>query len=114
MIPFGSGDDSQLETREFASLAEYSKVTGQDSHSVLLDYDVFMNVKQLDAQDVKTVQNIYLAKDSDFRLKPGSAALDRGLKLPNVTDGFAGAAPDLGALELGAALPHYGPRLSTP
>jgi hypothetical protein len=111
MVPSGpGGEDSRLETREFASLAEYSKVTGHDSHSVLVDYDVFMNVKRLDAQDVKTVQNIYLAKDFDFRLKPGSAAVDRGVKLPSVTDGFAGAAPDLGALEVGAALPHYGPR----
>jgi hypothetical protein len=30
--------------------------------------------------------------------------------LPNVTDGFAGAAPDLGAIEQGQAAPHYGPR----
>jgi len=111
MVPSGpGGEDSRLETREFASLAEYSKVTGQDSHSVLVDYEVFMNVKRLDAQDVKTVQNIYLAMDFDFRLKPGSPAVDRGVKLPNVTDGFAGATPDLGALEVGVALPHYGPR----
>jgi hypothetical protein len=34
------------------------------------------------------------------------------LKLPTVTDGFAGVAPDRGALELGAALPHDRPRLS--
>jgi hypothetical protein len=27
-----------------------------------------------------------------------------------VTDGFAGAAPDLGAIEVGQAAPHYGPR----
>jgi len=27
-----------------------------------------------------------------------------------VTDGFAGRAPDLGALEVGAPVPHYGPR----
>jgi hypothetical protein len=67
-------------------------------------------VKRLDAQDVRTVQNIYQANDFDFRLKPGSAAVDRGTKLPNVTEGFAGAAPDLGALEVGAPLPQYGPR----
>jgi len=30
--------------------------------------------------------------------------------LPNVTDGFTGQAPDLGALEFGQAPPHYGPR----
>ena len=30
--------------------------------------------------------------------------------LPTVTDGFTGSAPDLGALEVGVAAPHYGPR----
>ena len=46
----------------------------------------------------------------DFGLKSGSAAVDRGVVLPNVTDGFAGQAPDLGALEFGQSPPHYGPR----
>ena len=30
--------------------------------------------------------------------------------LPGLTDGFSGSAPDLGAVELGQDLPHYGPR----
>jgi hypothetical protein len=30
--------------------------------------------------------------------------------LPNVTDGYNGRAPDLGALERGQDMPHYGPR----
>ena len=30
--------------------------------------------------------------------------------LPNINDGFTGNAPDLGALEVGQPLPHYGPR----
>jgi hypothetical protein len=51
-----------------------------------------------------------IMKTLDFRLKPGSGAIDRGKTLANVTDGFAGAAPDLGAIELGQATPHYGPR----
>lgn len=29
---------------------------------------------------------------------------------PNVTDGYSGNAPDLGALESGQPMPHYGPR----
>ena len=47
-----------------------------------------------------------------FRLpaQAGAAAIDKGTALPGVTDGFAGTAPDLGAIEAGAALPHYGPR----
>jgi hypothetical protein len=102
--------NKSLETRKFKTLADYSRATGQDTHSVQVDYDIFENVKQLDAKDLKKVQLLYKAEDSDFRLKPGSAAVDRGVVLPNVTDGFAGQAPDLGALELGQPLPHYGPR----
>ena len=99
-----------LETRRFATLAEYTAATRQDRHSLLVDYDVFMNVPRLDAKDLTRVQRLYRAEDLDFRLRPGSAAVDRGLAIPNVTDGFSGAAPDLGALEVGAVAPVYGPR----
>jgi len=101
---------AKLETRSFKTLAEYSAATKQDQHSVLVDYDVFVNVPRLDAQDRKTVQKVYKAEEFDFRLKPTSAAIDHGVALPNVTEGFAGKAPDLGALEVGQAPPHYGPR----
>jgi hypothetical protein len=106
----GPAGNSALETRRFPTLAEYRKVTDQDLHSVAVDYDVFVNVPRLDARDLKRVQMLYKAEDFDFRLKPGSAAVDRGVILSNVTDGFTGQAPDLGALELGQAPPHYGPR----
>ena len=78
--------------------------------SVRAHLDIFVNVKKLDARDIKRVQQLYKAEDSDFRLKPDSAAVDKGVLLPNITDGFAGKAPDLGALELGQPPPHYGPR----
>ena len=102
--------DKFLVTRRFASLAQYSAETGQDRHSVLLDYDVFMHVPMLDAKDLKSVQKVYDVRDLDFRLKPGSTATDKGTVIANVTDGFTGAAPDLGALEVGVPMPHYGPR----
>jgi hypothetical protein len=108
--PLGPGLRQTMETREFATLEKYSQATGQDRNSILVDYDIFMNVRRLDAQDIASLQKIYKAEDFDFRLKPGSAAVDRGVVLPNVTDGFAGRAPDLGALESGGTVPHYGPR----
>jgi hypothetical protein len=46
----------------------------------------------------------------DLRLRPGSAAVDAGAVLPNINDDYKGAAPDLGAYELGQELPTYGPR----
>jgi hypothetical protein len=99
-----------LEVRQFATLEEYRAATGQDRHSVLVDYDTFVNVPRLDAQDSRTVQRVYKAEDFDFSLKPGAAAVDRGVRLPNVNEGFTGSAPDLGALETGRPAPHYGPR----
>ena len=48
----GPAHNAALEQRRFASLAEFSKATGNDTHSVLVDYDVFVNVKPLNAQDV--------------------------------------------------------------
>jgi hypothetical protein len=109
-VPVPAGFRKTLVSRAYPTLSAYSAGAHQDQHSVLVDYDVFENVKQLDAKDVKKVQKLYKAEDSDFHLKPGSAAVDKGVVIPQVTDGFAGAAPDLGALEAGQPMPHYGPR----
>jgi hypothetical protein len=46
----------------------------------------------------------------DVRLSATTNALDAGVVLPNINDGFAGANPDLGAIERGSALPVYGVR----
>jgi hypothetical protein len=101
---------TKLEPRRFATLEAYSKATGNDQHSVLIDYDIFTKVPKLDAKDLATVQRLYKAEDLDFRLRAGSTAIDRATTLPNITDGFTGPAPDLGALETGRPLPIYGPR----
>jgi hypothetical protein len=106
------GSPSTLETRQFKTLADYSQATKQDTHSVLVDYDIFVNVPPLNAQDKTTVQKVYKHEDLDFRLRPGSAAVDKGTPVPTVTNGHTGSAPDLGALELNVPPPHYGPRLT--
>ena len=103
-------DARTLVTRDYPTLAAYSADAHQDRHSVLVDYDAFERVRPLDARDVRTVQKLYTMEDLDFRLKAGSAPVDKGKVIPQVTDGYLGAAPDLGAVELGQPLPHYGPR----
>ena len=110
MDPMGPGLRPALQTRQYATLAEYSQATGQDRNSILVDYDIFVKVPRLDAQDISSLQKLYKAEDLDFRLKSGATAVDRGVVLPTITNGFAGRAPDLGAIELGQAPPHYGPR----
>jgi len=47
---------------------------------------------------------------NDLRLKEGTAAIDAGEVQPGFNDGFKDKAPDLGAYEFGADIPHYGPR----
>lgn len=93
--------------RGFSTLAEYASATGQDSHSIVVDYDVFQSVQM---PDLNEASRIYFPDEVDFRLQANGAAIDAGVFLPQVNDGFSGAAPDLGAYESGQALPHYGPR----
>jgi hypothetical protein len=93
--------------QEFATLAEFVRPTGHEQHGREVDYDVFVNVRPPDPNHPHA---IYESRDHDFQLRPGSRAVDVGCKLPNVNDGFAGTAPDLGALELGRPLPVSGPR----
>ena len=94
------------ETRRFKTLKEYSAATGQDAHSLLVDYDVFVKV----AAPGPDPRTLYKPADFDFQLRPGSAAVDAGVRLAGVNDDFTGRSPDLGAYEVGRPLPHYGPR----
>jgi len=57
--------------------------------------------------DVKTQ---FDCRKIDLRLKAIGAAIDAGQVLPGFNDEFTGKGPDLGAYELDAELPHYGPR----
>jgi hypothetical protein len=98
---------SDREVRRFRTLAEYAKATGQDTHSREIDYSVFENAA---APDFAEPERLYTPEQVDLRLRKGSRAVDGGTVLPGITDGFTGRAPDLGAYELGTALPHYGPR----
>jgi len=95
------------EVQEFQTLKAFSAATGQEKHGVMLDYDVLEGVEPPDPNDRARVFQI---KELDFRLRRGSASVDAGCELPNLTDGFIGDAPDLGAYELGKPLPDYGPR----
>jgi hypothetical protein len=98
---------NKLVSRAYKTLKEYSEATGQDKHSVMVDYDVFVNVTKTDKADP---QRLYHPGDFDFRLKADSAAIDAGTIIPTINDDYTGKMPDLGAYEFGRSLPHYGPR----
>jgi hypothetical protein len=87
----------------FDSLSELvSKTT--EKHAVQVGLDVFASTVAYPANPFPAL------KVADFRPKSGSALIDAGQQLPNINDGFAGQAPDIGAHELGAPLPVYGPQ----
>lgn len=92
------------ERRSYETLDAFRAGTGHERHGLLIDYDIFVRAAPPEAG--KTVD----PKDYDLRLRRGSAAVDAGVRLPNVNDDFTGPAPDLGCYELGRPLPHYGPR----
>ncbi|MBN2059156.1 MAG: hypothetical protein JW882_01960 [Deltaproteobacteria bacterium] len=96
-----------FEEQNFKTLEEYSKATGRDKNSIIIDYDIFFNVEQMNSD---SITRIYKAEELDFRLKPGARALNAGCVLPNINDYYQGKAPDLGALESGQPIPVYGPR----
>jgi hypothetical protein len=92
--------------KAYDTLAAYQKGSGQDRHSIAVGLNAFVDVRPTDESDPRI---LYAPEAMDFRLRPGSAAIDRGTVLPTITDGFAGRAPDLGAYEFGSTPPHYGP-----
>ena len=62
----------------------------------------------------KTSSSSTCRRISTSRLEPVLAAIDAGVVLPTINDGFTGKAPDLGAYEFGQPLPQYGPRTPVP
>ena len=87
----------------FASLAELRAMT-TEMHAVQIGASDFATPPQLPASPFPSVA------PPDLRLASGGAAIDVGVAIPNLTDGYTGTAPDLGAYELGATPPAYGPR----
>lgn len=100
-------DDRELRFQQINSLKDFSRRTGYETHGVEIGDDVFERVS---LPDTGSRGRVYPVEGYDFRLRASSPAVDAGVVLPNITDGFTGRAPDLGALERGGSLPHYGPR----
>lgn len=70
----------------------YKAATGFDAHSPAPADPKFISIP-----------------NSDFTLQSGSPAIDKGVTVVGVTDGFSGSAPDLGAFEFSAAAPTLQP-----
>lgn len=80
----------------YASFAQLTTLTSE-THARQVGYDVFANGVAFPAAPLTTYAAPALA------LAPGGAAVDAGVFIPNVDDGFNGVAPDLGAFESAGA-----------
>ncbi len=77
----------------FKTLADFTKKIGYETHGLNLDYNVFVK-----AGPPSTI-NTPLPVGLDLHLRSTAQAIDKGVVLANITDGYKGAAPDLGAIE---------------
>jgi hypothetical protein len=103
----------QNDVQRFRTLADFTAATGQESHGIEVDYDIFTNLRSPLRPDSSKPGKPYDAADLDFTLRPGARAVDAGVRIPNVNDSFSGKAPDMGAYEVGQTPPVYGPRWLT-
>ena len=96
----------------YATLADFDTATSQERHGILVDYTDFVNAQEPELGSYLGGQGYpqpTIPGTPDLRLRDTSASVDAGIALENITDGFAGTAPDLGAYELGMIVPAYGP-----
>ena len=92
----------------YPSLADFRSGTRQEMHGLVLPWSGGLFASGISIPADLVTQ--YPVAANDVRLGARSPVIDRGVALPSVNDGHAGAAPDLGAIEFGQPLPHYGPR----
>lgn len=92
----------------YSDLTAFAAATGLEQHGIRIDKSTCFEEINIPQSPPASMPLQYL------RLKQDCAAVDAGIRLPNINDDYKGNAPDLGAYEVGAPLPHYGPRLSAP
>jgi hypothetical protein len=105
-------DFMKINEVRYKTLDELKEKTAKDKLPVY-QHAIILDAATLFASGIKPPESFktqFKPEVADLRLKDGTAAIDAGVHLPGVNDGFAGKAPDLGAVEFGSALPHYGPR----
>jgi len=96
-----------LRRKGFKTLEEFSTASGQEKHGVIVDYDILMKAQK---PDPSNPGQVYYPGDYDLRLRKDASAIDAGVNLANINEGYSGKAPDLGANEYGKTPTHYGPR----
>ena len=90
----------------YSSIGSFAAATGMEQHGIAVDKESCFSAITIPNSPPASMPKQHLTLEADCE------AVDYGVKIPNINDNFKGTAPDLGAYERGAALPHYGPRVS--
>ena len=88
----------------YPDLASFQAATGLELHGIQVDKNTCFATFNVPNPPPAPVPPQYMT------LKADCNAVDAGIVLPNINDDFGGSGPDLGAYEVGAPLPIYGPR----
>jgi len=94
---------------QLGSLASLTSATGQESHGIRIDRATCFSTFNVPGGPPLTT-----IPPQMMTLNAGCPAVDAGVVVPNLSDGYTGSAPDMGAYEVGAPAPQVGPRLAPP
>jgi hypothetical protein len=104
----GNGSPFKYGGQNYSSLATFSAASGLETHGKVIQHSTCFATFNVPGAPPTPIPAQHMT------LNASCNAVDAGAVLPNINDGFTGSAPDLGAYELGASLPHYGPRDASP
>jgi hypothetical protein len=88
----------------YTSIPQFTTGTGFEAHGVRVYKATCFETFAVTNPAPASVMPHYMT------LASNSPALNRGVVLANINDGYIGSAPDLGAYERGRSVPHFGPR----
>jgi len=108
--PSGATSVWEYNGSSYSTLSAFRTASGLQQHGLKIDRATCFESFDVPSPTDRTVT----VPAQHMTLATGCAAIDGGVVLPNVNDGYAGAAPDIGAFERGQAVPAYGPRTAAP
>jgi hypothetical protein len=103
----GSGGSFSSLAEAYAGLPATEPVFGTSSQrhegDLVLEQEPFETAVPLGSDHLTQVTTLFVPT-----LNGSSAARNAGMEIPNITDGFSGAAPDMGAIISGRSTPAWG------
>lgn len=88
----------------YIDISSFFSATGHEQHGIRVNKETCFTQLNIPEAPPAPIPLQYITLKSDCN------AVDAGVMLSGINDNYSGTAPDLGAYEVGAVLPHYGIR----